>query len=344
MKREDYRELLADISSADFAQDPSPGWAGVATLFGSKLVNRASVPKCAYIAAGVPFDATASSRPGASEGPGAIRHASRVFSSYLDSLGEHEMLDTRTGQAFRYQNPSLCDVGDLHVYPTNIKKTFQALAIETQQLAQSGATLILLGGDHSISFALFSGVMIANKERDSADRIGYIQIDHHFDFGSNSALHGPIYHGSNARRISELPGISPSRIAFIGAGSVTRKDQFEFLIHNGFHVITAAQIRKRGAQESLSELVRDFNRDCDRVYLSIDIDVLNAADAPGTGNVTYGGLDVATLMDVIDQLRMLRLVAIDLVEVAPRYDPSGRTAQVAAQIIFETVYRNAASD
>jgi arginase family enzyme len=235
-------------------------------------------------------------------------------------------------------------VGDLHIYPTNIRKTFQALAIEAQQLAQSGATLILLGGDHSISFALFSGVMLANRERESSDRIGYVQIDHHFDFGSNSAIHGPIYHGSNARRISEQPGMLPSRMAFIGAGSVTRKDQFEFLVNSGFHVITAAQIRERGAQESLSGLVRDFNRDCDRVYLSIDIDVLNAADAPGTGNVTYGGLDVATLMDVISQLRRLRLVAVDLVEVAPRYDPSGRTAQVAAQIIFETVYRNTSSE
>jgi arginase family enzyme len=332
--------LRENNDAASWRHDPRPGWCGVATLFGNPLVNIDEVGAADYVAVGVPFDSTTSSRPGAAEGPDGIRRASRVFASYLESLGEHDMLDTRTDETFRYKKPRILDVGDVHVYPTDLPRTFRSLATAARDLAQTGATLIILGGDHSITFPMFAGVQEAARKVGRESTIGYIQVDHHFDFGDRSLIHGLMYHGSNARRISELPGMAAERIAFVGVGATTRLDQFRYLRQTGFNVVTAAILAKREVASPLIELVDRFRNRCTSVYLSIDIDVLDCATAPGTGNVTCGGMDGATLVDTLRLLADLPFSAIDLVEVAPRYDPSGRTCQLAAQMIVELIFRS----
>jgi arginase family enzyme len=244
------------------------------------------------------------------------------------------MYDTRDGTTFEYVRPSLCDVGDLPIYPTDPLRTFDVLASRAALLAPRAKKLVFLGGDHSIAFPLFVGV--SGAHRGEVADAGYVQIDDHFDFGDRSAIHGHLYHGSNARRISEL--LDPRRIAFVGVANPTPLDQYRGLLAGGSHVVTAAQIRRAGAAEALAPVVAAL-QDCRIVYLSLDIDVLDAAYAPGTGAVTIGGLDPGSLLDVLFALVPLPVGAIDLVEVAPRYDPSGRTAQLAAQFLFELLFR-----
>lgn len=340
-----FAELLDSTDVATFATDPRPGWSGPALLFGSTQGNLSALPSSApFLAAGIPFDGTASSRPGAAEGPGAIRQASMVFASYVDSLGEHEMCDMRSGEVFRYQRREITDVGDLHVYQTDPIRTFRAVASEVRTMAATGATLLLMGGDHSISFPSFAGWRSAMAGTMSIDRLGYIQVDHHFDFGNESLIHGPIYHGSNARRISELPGMSPKRMAFIGVGSVTRKAQLDGLMCDGYHVVSARHIKQRGAEMALQATIADLRERCDAIYLSIDIDVTDGSVAPGTGNVTIGGLSASELFDVLAHLASLPIGGFDIAEVSPRYDPTGRTAQIAAKLFFEFVYRRPLKD
>jgi arginase family enzyme len=312
-----------------------PGWAGLATLFGAPTAPAAEA-QADVIAAGVPYDATASSRPGAAEGPLAIRVASRIMSWQLQGWGARQMFDTRTGTTFEYARPSICDVGDLPVYPTDPLRTFDSLASHAALLAERAGKLVFLGGDHSIAFPLFVGVSGAYEG--GVGDVGYVQVDDHFDFGDRSEVHGHLYHGANARRISELDGFDPRRMAFVGMAHPTRLEQYRGLLADGYHVVTAAQVRREGAAEALAPVV-DALRGCRAVYLSLDIDVLDAAYAPGTGAVTIGGLDPGTLLDVLYALSPLPVRALDLVEVAPRYDPTGRTAQLAAQILFELLFR-----
>jgi agmatinase len=312
-----------------------PGWAGIATLFGAESAGIDDV-RADVAVAGVPYDATASSRPGAAEGPLAIRAASRIMAWQLQSWGARRMYDMRTGATFEYRRPSICDIGDLPVYPTDPLRTFDTLASYASALAARSRKIVFLGGDHSIAFPLFVGVSGAHRS-DVAD-FGYIQVDNHFDFGNHSPVHGHLYHGSNARRISELPGVDPARIAFVGVAHPTRLEQYDALLADGYHVVTAAQIRRDGATDALAAVLALF-RDCRAVYLSLDIDVLDAAYAPGTGSVTIGGLDPGALLDVVLALAALPIGAIDLVEVAPRYDPTGRTAQLAATILFDLLFR-----
>lgn len=335
-----FAELLDACDAAEFAADPRPGWVGPSLLFGGVSADLRSLsPSPAFLVAGIPFDGTASSRPGAAEGPAAIRQASLTYSSYVESLGEHEMCDTRTDEVFRYQRASVTDVGDLHVYPTDTVRTFRAVASEVRTMAATGATLLLMGGDHSISFPAFAGWQAALATKRPRERLGYVQIDHHFDFGNHSAIHGPLYHGSNARRISELPGMTPERMAFVGAGSVTRRAQLDDLRNRGFHIITAREIQQRGASTALAATIAELRDRTDALYLSIDIDVADGSVAPGTGNVTVGGLGGAELFDVLQELISLPTAAIDITEVAPRYDPTGRTAHIAAKLFFDFVYR-----
>jgi arginase family enzyme len=198
-----------------------------------------------------------------------------------------------------------------------------------------------MGGDHSISFPTFTGWQRTMERTVGADRLGYIQIDHHFDWGNHSAIHGPLYHGSNARRIGELAGMAPERMAFVGVGSVTRKRQLDDLRRDRYHIVSARDIREQGAVAALAEPIASFADRCDAVYVSIDIDVLDCSVAPGTGNVTIGGVSGGELFDIMSQLESLPTKALDIAEVAPRYDLSGRTAQIAARVFFEFVYRRA---
>jgi agmatinase len=335
-----FSRLVNEVGEENFDHLPKPSWRSVPTLFGSAMVRERETSDADYICLGVPFDSTCSSRRGAVFGPPAIRQESLVFSTYIDSLGEHEMLDMRTGETFWYRRPKLVDAGDVHTFPSNPERNFLSVASDTYWISRHAphAVPLILGGDHSITIATFAGVRKAALERNPNTRIGYIQIDNHFDFGQHSSIHGDLYHGSTARRVSECPGMSPGRMAFVGQAATTRAEQHRGLIRDGYSINSAAEIRRVGVGAIVGMLVARFN-ECDAVYLSIDIDVLDGAHGPGTGNVTIGGMSATELVDIVVGLKQLPLLAIDICEVAPEYDPAGQTATIAARILFDVLYR-----
>jgi arginase family enzyme len=332
----DFAAIAAKARTADFASDPLPGWAGLATLFGAPvLTGDTELTAQTWVVLGVPFDGTSSSRPGAAEGPRAVRAASVIYASSLKSWHATYMVDMRTLDRFAYVAPLVVDAGDLPIYPTDVLRTFESVAGHSRDLLTRARRAILLLGDHSVTFPAFAGYRAARPGR----RIGFVNVDHHFDFGNWSAIHGPLYHGSNSRRISELPGMHPEDMAFVGVGDVTKADQYDGLLERGFHVVPATAIRADGAAAALAGVVRHLSQECDGVYVSLDIDVLDAGVAPGTGNVTMGGLTSAELLDVFGALRALPLEVVDLAEVSPRHDPTGRTPQMGARVLFELLFR-----
>ena len=173
------------------------------------------------------------------------------------------MFDTRLGTTFEYQRPGLYDVGDLPVYPTDPGVRSTPSPPTPPRSPAGRCTLVFLGGDHSVAFPLFVGFSGAHRG-DVAD-VGYIQIDDHFDFGDHSAIHGHLYHGSNARRISELPGLDPKHMAFVGMAHPTRLEQYQKLLADGYHVVTARRLRQAGVAAALAPVLAAMS-DCRTIF------------------------------------------------------------------------------
>ena len=337
-------ELGADPQEwRGLADEPLPGWGCRSmTLFDAEpgvLADEHPVD-CGVLS--VPFDGTASSRIGAREGPRAIREASLVYSSQLHSRGAVQLRNMRTGALVDIHARRLVDFGDGHTYASDPARQVRASAAEVRRVASRSALTVLIGGEHTLSYPWYCGVAAAQAAR-GVRRLGYVQIDHHFDFGDRSVLHGPYYHGSNGRRIAEHP--AASAIGFVGAGDLTSAKQLAGLQRSGVAVRSMQDIRRDGFEASLRAVLDDVAARSDALYVSLDIDVCDAAAAPGTGHVTIGGITAFELFSAPALLRRYPVVAFDLVEVSPRYDPAGVTPHLAARFLYELLYlRDAGHD
>jgi arginase family enzyme len=322
----------------NYRADPLPGWGCRSmTLFDTRSARLDEEARADCGIFSVPFDSTASSRIGSREGPRGIREASLVYSSQLRSRGASELTNTRTGDRVRIRERDLVDFGDCHVYPSDPERQVRATAAESYRVASRSDLTVMLGGEHTLSFPAYCGVASALRRRGKT-RLGYVQIDHHFDFGEHSVLHGPYYHGSNARRISEHPSASPETMGFVGAGDLTRTAQLEQLLRSGTSVRTMADIRRDGFSTALCQVLDRVAGESDALYVSLDIDVCDSASAPGTGHVTIGGLSSHELFLAPAILQRYPVAAFDIMEVSPRYDAAGVTCHLAARFLFEWLF------
>ncbi|HEX8131269.1 MAG TPA: agmatinase family protein [Pyrinomonadaceae bacterium] len=327
----------SEISWEEYQRDPLPGWARRAgTLFDVPTANMETPPPGLDVAVcSVPYDATASTRIGARTGPTAIREASLAYASQARSRQVPELLHLRSGEKLRPTQSSIADFGDLHVYPSNPERQNGATMAEIMRLGMISSRLIVLGGEHSISYPIVAGFLEALSQKSPGRRLGYLQIDHHFDFGDVSVLHGRHYHGSNARRVAELPAMRPEAMAFVGMGDLTTAAQYQSMLESGITIRTMLDVRARGFATCLTEACEALLRTTDVLYVSIDIDVCDSATAPGTGHVTIGGINSAEFLSIADVLRRYPVAGLDVVEVNAQLDPSGVTAHLAARLLFE---------
>ena len=258
---------------------------------------------------GVPYDGAACARKGAALGPERIR----FWSTHLTPFSEDR---TRLG------NIRICDLGDIRI--TDQIRDFELIR-------ESVATLpnvpIILGGDHSISIPVFQ----AQCERYKGQRLGVLWVDAHPDL-CDVFTGSRLSHACVLRRALEF-GIEPREVCLVGVRSW--EDQEIDLIENGgLNVYTAAHVAERG-MKSVATSVYSKLSDCDAVHISLDIDCLDPAFAPGTGIPDSGGLTSREVITLIKSLRGLPLVGLDVVEVSPPIDPSEATVFAALKIIME---------
>jgi len=322
-----------------YKDDPLPGWGSRSfTLFDTaskQLASRLEPETTAVFS--VPFDTTASTRVGARYGPRAIREASLAYSSQLQSRGSINLRNMRTGYIHKTKHPELVDLGDFHVYPSDPYKQMKVTAEETFRLALNSSRVIMLGGEHSLSFPAFCGVEAAIYAKKGGS-LGYLQIDNHFDFGDSSVLHGKFYHGSNARRISEHPRMSPQAIGFVGMGDLTSQAQYDALLNAGVSIQSIADIHQRGFEVCLRTVLDRMTSVVDAIYVSLDIDVCDTATATGTGHVTIGGISATEFLSIASILQEYPVIALDIMEVSPHLDSSSATPHIAARFLFEWLF------
>jgi len=188
---------------------------------------------------------------------------------------------------------------------------------------------LILGGDHSISIPVFQ----AQRERHKDQRLGVLWLDAHPDL-CDVFTGSKLSHACVLRRALEF-GIEPGDVCMVGLRSW--EDQEIDLIENGeLNVYTAALIAERGIRSIATSVYSKLSR-CDAVHISLDIDCLDPAFAPGTGIPDSGGLTSRELITLIKSLQGLPLVGLDVVEVSPPIDPSEVTIFAALKIIMEYI-------
>ncbi|MDD4612913.1 MAG: agmatinase family protein [Synergistaceae bacterium] len=284
--------------------------------------------------AGIPFDTTCGSRQGARFGPRGIREGSLHFVYQMDALnkGEKTMINAVTGEEVRFPfRDILRDTGDLTVYPADVEHTSECIRAGVEEMVSRGAFPVLLGGDHYVTFPAVEGFERAWKKKKSDPRLGYIHIDSHLDLSDDTEVWGKHYHGSTARRVSELDSFSAENMVWIGAsGGFVSRDRWDFLRNSGAVQFSVDDMNALGISEVVNRAVTRASEGCDSVYVTIDIDVVDHAFAPGTGSYVYGGITSFQFLQLMDCLRSVPAGALDLVEVAPPLDPTGTTSRLAA--------------
>ena len=268
--------------------------------------------KADYVILGVPFDVTSTYRTGARFGPNAIRLASVNMETY----------SFRTG--IEIEDLQLHDVGDLDI-STDTKKTLERLELVIKDILEAGKTPATIGGEHTITLGVIKGL------RDQVSKTAIVSFDAHLDL-RNEFLGLKLSHTTFMRRINEE--VKPAKIIEVGTRAVC-KEELDYAEKAGIEFFTAQQIRTEG-REQIAKKLKEKLAGCERIYLSVDMDVLDPAYAPAVQNPEPEGLETHTLLDILCDICDKRLIGFDVGEVAPHYD-RGISAIQAARTIFEVL-------
>jgi agmatinase len=275
---------------------------------------------------GAPFDGGTSHRPGTRFGPGALRQA-----CYLPFDGSRPSLALRVDGLKDLQ---VLDAGDVEMFSGDLERSHAALEQSVHAIAAAGAIPLVLGGDHSITRADATGV----ARHHGFGRLSMVHFDAHADTGDIEF--GSLYgHGQPMRRLIESGALRGDRFLQIGLrGYWPGPETLDWMAGQRMRSYEMTEVVARGLDECLSEAFEIAVDDCDGVFLSVDIDVVDPGMAPGTGTPEPGGLTARQLLDAVRRCCYeLPVVGVDVVEVAPPYDHADVTAFLGNRVVLESL-------
>jgi agmatinase len=292
-----------------------PRFAGPATF--ARLPTLEEVGHADVAVVGVPFDAGTTYRPGSRFGPSAIRQGSRLLRPFHPALGVRP-----------FEAHQVVDAGDLPCSPFNIDEAISDVQTGAAALMGDGATrLLALGGDHTISLPLLRTVVRRHGP------VALVHFDAHLDTW-DTYFGAPYTHGTTFRRAAEEGLFSDDRSTHVGIrGPLYGTHDLEDDRRLGFRIVDCMEVAREGP-EAAAVRIRERAGDAP-LYLSVDIDVLDPAHAPGTGTPEAGGLTSRELLAILRGLAGARIVGADIVEVSPAYDHAEITAIAAAHVGYE---------
>lgn len=291
-----------------------PRFGGPATMMRLPARDSAAGLDAAFI--GIPMDIGTSNRPGTRLGPRQIRDESRMIRPY--NMG------TRAAPFDRLQ---VADIGDVPINTFDLGKSCDIITGHYGHVLLHGTIPLTLGGDHTLTWPVLRAI------RDRHGPVALIHVDAHSD--TNESMFGErVAHGCPFRRAWEDGCLINDRVFQIGLrGTGYSAADFDWGRDRGWTVVQAEDCWHRSLTPLMAQ-VRATIGDAP-CYLSYDIDSLDPAFAPGTGTVEPGGLTTIQGLEIIRGCAGLNLVGCDLVEVSPPYDPSGNTALIAANFLYE---------
>jgi agmatinase len=291
-----------------------PRYGGAYTFAGCPASRDLSRADVAIV--GVPMDMAVLYRAGARFGPRAIRDASGQLRPHARKAEELEP---------PFDRLRVVDYGDLEVYPGYIEQTMDHLGGEFRRIVEAGVFPVVLGGDHSASLP----VLRALAQRHG--KMSLVHFDAHPDFWPGPPGR-PYHHGTPFRIATEEGLIDPAASLQVGIRGSLSANLVEEARKAGFHLLTASEFAQRGVQRTLQDIA-DIARA--PVYVSLDIDCVDPAYAPGTGTPEVAGLTSREIVGLVRGLPAASVVGFDIVEVAPAYDNAEITALLAANLVHE---------
>lgn len=292
-----------------------PRYAGPSTF--ARLPELRDVPRCDVAILGIPFDAGTSYRPGARFGPMSIRQASRHLRTNFHPVHETEP----------FVEQQVADAGDVACNPYNIEEAIEQIQATATDLLGNVRGIVSLGGDHTIAVPLLRAV------NHHVGPVALVHFDAHLDTW-DTYFGAPFTHGTPFRRAAEEGLFLDHASMHVGIrGPLYSRDDLKNDEELGFKVIHCDEFQSEGVDRIVARIRERVGEN--PLYLSIDIDVLDPAHAPGTGTPEIAGMTSREMVNVLRGLAGLDLISADVVEVAPAYDHAEVTSLAAATIAYE---------
>jgi len=292
----------------------APTFVGVRTFLSAPYEPNLDKLHADFAVLGVPFDEGTWGQPGARYGPRDLRENSQEYA--------HELTDGFyyvDGDRTVLKGKHWVDVGDVIVYPTVAAETGEKITEAVKKILAKKTFPIILGGDHSITFPVIRAFDMP---------LTVVHIDAHLDTWNGAK--GNLDHASWVLRVAKLPSVK--KIVQLGMRGIANDPESAGNAKAlGTKVVTSEEIHRRGVSTAIEAIPRSEN-----IYVTFDVDSMDPTLAPGTGTLEPGGLNFAEIDELLKQIPSKgKLVGLDIVEVNPYRDPSGRTAQTAIRLMVD---------
>jgi agmatinase len=304
-------------------------FADIATFGKAPAVVSGSLPQADLAVFGIPWDYTATLRPGARLGPRGIREQSIWFHEVWNP-GSTPLVGYGPTRERKRERMNIVDCGDVTIWPGDIMRTSESIRAAAKSVAEKAFPL-MLGGDHYVMFPTYQGVRDAHPGK----TIGIIQIDAHNDLCDKDAVYGTHWSGTPMRRSIEDASLDPRALCQIGLRGYLGTVERDYQLRNGVNIIHIPELRANGAEAIAAKAVKAVLGHADLIYLTVDIDSVDPSAAPGCSTPVPGGLHGEEFIALLRALGQYEeIIAMDLVEVSPPLDPTNQTTLLAAYGIF----------
>jgi agmatinase len=293
-----------------------PRYGGIATFAHLPQLSEVSDVDVAIV--GVPFDTGVSYRPGARFGPNHVRESSRLLRPYNPAANVSP-----------FATQQVVDAGDIAANPFDIEEAISSIHKSYDQLSERAKKIVTIGGDHTITLPILRSLKAKHGP------ISVVHFDAHLDTW-DSYFGADYTHGTTFRRASEEGLLDPEGCMHIGIrGPLYAAKDLTDDKALGFQIFTSVEFQDLGVNAAIEKMKARVGKR--PVYISIDIDVLDPAHAPGTGTPEAGGLTSRELLSVLRATAGMNVIGADIVEVAPAYDHAQITGIAASHVMYELI-------
>ena len=283
-------------------KDPLPRISGIMTFMRAPVGYVEDLKEGMVAVAAVSYDISSTGQLGARFGPITLRETSGYYG---------------------YSGDKIVDLGNLNVTPLDWPKTATDLRRQMYEIARTGVTPIILGGDHFVTYPLVQGYSDAISERGSG-KVGYIQYSSQLDLGEEDPQWGKVWRGATAKRVLDSGAVATRNMVWVGVHGYAPQGQMAMVDELDLNVFTLSDIRRDGIEQVTERAIELAGDGCDAIYVSVDVNAVDGVFVPGIDTPSFRGIRNIDLLTAVDILAKSKAGALDLVGLNPIIESIGQ--------------------